>query len=130
MSMSPSGSLFADLPTELSEELFETILSLPGIRIERIISSGQATPDGEWYDQPQGEWVFLAAGSAGLLLQESWSRAVFAWGLSFSAAPLPSPGCLDRPGTAYNLAGSALYLLIKLKRQRRRGIRYPAPSLL
>ncbi len=69
MSMSPSGSLFADLPTELSEELFETILSLPGIRIERIISSGQATPDGEWYDQPQGEWVFLAAGSAGLLLQ-------------------------------------------------------------
>ena len=35
-------------------------------RLERIISSGQATPAGQWYDQEQHEWVVLLSGAAGL----------------------------------------------------------------
>lgn len=69
MTMPLTGNLHAGLPPAAPEELFETILSAPGIRIERIVSWGQATPEGEWYDQQQGEWVLLAAGSAGLLLE-------------------------------------------------------------
>ena len=38
----------------LDEEYFETLLQRPGIRVERIVSSGQATPAGEWYDQAMG----------------------------------------------------------------------------
>ncbi len=65
-----TGNLYADLPRTVPEELFETILLTPDIRIERIVSHGQATPEGAWYDQPQGEWVLLVAGSAGLLLEK------------------------------------------------------------
>ncbi len=41
-----------NLPLSLPhEELFETLASADNILIERIISTGQTTPPGEWYDQ-------------------------------------------------------------------------------
>ena len=61
-------NLFAALPSS-TDEIFETLLEKPGIKIERIISSGQATPEGEWYDQVNDEWVLLVCGSAGLLIE-------------------------------------------------------------
>lgn len=64
-----SGNLFAGLPDVGAGEVFETLLTLPAVRIERIVSHGQATPEGEWYDQRQGEWVLLLAGGAGLQLE-------------------------------------------------------------
>ena len=47
-----------DLPSSLphNQELFESLLSAPNILIERIISTGQATPPGKWYDQNRDEW--------------------------------------------------------------------------
>jgi len=51
------------------EEIFETLLQRPGLKVERIISSGQATPPGEWYDQDWDEWVLLLSGSADLLIE-------------------------------------------------------------
>ena len=63
-----SRNILADLP-DSPDEIFETLLERPGIRIERIISSGQATPEGEWYDQAQDEWVLLCCGSAGLMIE-------------------------------------------------------------
>jgi cupin 2 domain-containing protein len=56
----PSGS------GELSTELF----AAEGLRIERIISYGEASPPGFWYDQPLGEWVLLLEGSAGLRFED------------------------------------------------------------
>jgi len=69
--MTPTGlrNLLAELPAGGVEEAFEPILERPGVRIERIVSSGQATPPGEWYDQCDDEWVLLLAGTAGLLLE-------------------------------------------------------------
>nr|WP_245291268.1 cupin domain-containing protein [Methylobacterium aquaticum] len=40
----------------------------PQTRIERIVSTGQASPPGFWYDQPWDEWVVLLSGGAGLHL--------------------------------------------------------------
>lgn len=60
------GNLFANLTTPLAEEEFTTLLQTPGVRIERIVSTGQCSPPGFWYDQPLGEWVVLLAGEAGL----------------------------------------------------------------
>jgi cupin 2 domain-containing protein len=37
-----------------------------GVKIEQIVSPGQASPLGFWYDEPTIEWVLLVAGSAGL----------------------------------------------------------------
>lgn len=57
-------------PTKLgSEEFFETLLDRPGVRIERIVSTGQTTPAGEWYDQVEDEWVALLTGSAKIQFQ-------------------------------------------------------------
>jgi cupin 2 domain-containing protein len=60
------GNIFANLPDSIPEELFQEIGQVDGLRIERIISMGQATPEGQWYDQAQDEWVLLLSGSAGL----------------------------------------------------------------
>jgi cupin 2 domain-containing protein len=53
-----------------SQELFETILSKPNFLVERIVSSGQVTPSGQWYDQETDEWVILLQGEAELSYQD------------------------------------------------------------
>lgn len=45
-------------------EIFEAIASSPDVLIERIISTGQTTPMGQWYDQDRDEWVILLQGEA------------------------------------------------------------------
>jgi cupin 2 domain-containing protein len=59
-------NLLRDLPDAKDGEVSDTILSAPGLRIERIVSFGQTSPPGFWYDQPQAEWVVLLAGAARL----------------------------------------------------------------
>jgi len=56
---------------ELSQEVFqlekfEQIVFGNNIQIERIISTGQTTPSGQWYDQELDEWVILLQGEAEL----------------------------------------------------------------
>ena len=63
-------SLLDDLPAGAeAAERFEDILTRPGVRIERIVSSGQATAPGEWLEQAWDEWVLLVVGRAGLTLE-------------------------------------------------------------
>ncbi|MEK4032237.1 cupin domain-containing protein [Methylocystis sp. IM3] len=64
-----AGNLFAKIPQRLAEEQFTVLAEFPGGRIERIVSTGQASPPGFWYDQEQTEWVVLLRGSAGLLFE-------------------------------------------------------------
>jgi len=64
------ASLFADIPAELPDELFTTLLERPGLKLERIVSRGHATPSGQWYDQQQDEWVLLLSGSARLCMED------------------------------------------------------------
>ncbi len=66
-----SGRLFDDLPASPEAgERFDTLLSRPGLRIERIVSTGQASPPGFWYEQPDAEWVVVLTGTAGLRLED------------------------------------------------------------
>src|SRR5689334_15521343 len=64
--MPSPGNLFVDVPDTLPEELSQTLLSAPGVRVERIVSRGHASPDGFWYDQAEHEWVLLLCGAARL----------------------------------------------------------------
>jgi cupin 2 domain-containing protein len=64
-----TGNLYVDLPTTLTEERFDDLLAGGRFRLVRIVSAGQATPPGEWYDQTEDEWVVLLKGSAGLLIE-------------------------------------------------------------
>lgn len=67
--MSGDGNLFLDVPRDPPDELVTVLLAAPHVRIERIVSAGQASPPGFWYDQEWSEWVIVLAGSAGLLVE-------------------------------------------------------------
>jgi cupin 2 domain-containing protein len=45
-------------------ELFETLFSDERVLIERIVSSGESTPDGVWLEQEKNEWVMVMQGNA------------------------------------------------------------------
>lgn len=64
-----SGNIFENIPDVLPVELMETLTASGKVRIERIVSSGQSTPEGDWYDQGQDEWVLLLTGNAGLMFE-------------------------------------------------------------
>lgn len=78
--MSPEiRNILTGLPPALSGEAFDSIAESDHVRIERIVSHGQATPEGTWYDQDRDEWVLVLSGSAGLLFDgEQESRRLVA----------------------------------------------------
>ncbi len=60
-------NLFAKLPpTSADDEQFCQLFARPGLKIERITSTGQASPDDFWFEQPDGEWILLVQGEAKL----------------------------------------------------------------
>jgi cupin 2 domain-containing protein len=63
-------NLFADIPENLKDELFQTILQTTCFRVERIVSHGHCSSDGFWYDQDENEWIILLKGSAGLRFED------------------------------------------------------------
>ena len=69
-----AGNLLAGLPdlpmAPEAVERLETLLARPGLRIERIVSTGQASPPGFWYDQDDAEWVLLVSGEAALRFED------------------------------------------------------------
>ncbi len=63
-------NLFAEIPDTLPGEVIQVLLQAESFRLERIVSHGQATPPGEWYDQETAEWVLLLKGSAGIRFEK------------------------------------------------------------
>ena len=63
------GNIFLKIPDLVKDEIFESLLKTDHLELERIISSGQATPPGQWYEQSTDEWVILLKGRAGLLFE-------------------------------------------------------------
>jgi len=59
-------NLFSPLPAPANEEQINPLLETGNLRIEQIVSNGNASPPGFWYDQETEEWVTLLRGSAAL----------------------------------------------------------------
>lgn len=66
-----SGSLFQDVIPPLAQETVTALASGQYTRVERIVSRGQASPEGFWYDQDEGEYVLVVAGAAVLEFETS-----------------------------------------------------------
>lgn len=64
--MTFTQNIFTPLAGPISEEHIEKLLTGREFKLERIVSTGQVTPEGEWYDQERDEWVILLSGSARL----------------------------------------------------------------
>ena len=67
--MVESGNLFVDVPEASENEQFLDLFAAPGLAIERIVSTGQATPASEWLEQDRTEWVALLAGAAAIQIE-------------------------------------------------------------
>ncbi|MFA5598805.1 MAG: cupin domain-containing protein [Pusillimonas sp.] len=52
-----------------SGEAFDDLLAVPGLRVERIVSRGQVSPPGFWYEQGWDEWVLVVDGEARLEIE-------------------------------------------------------------
>lgn len=65
-----AGNLRRRLPSRpLPDEVTNILVERSGLRIERIVSTGQATPEGQWYDQETDEFVLVVAGAARLRIE-------------------------------------------------------------
>ncbi|WP_300271900.1 cupin domain-containing protein [Halomonas sp.] len=61
-------NIFALPPGIMEAEQFDALAAGKDVRIERIVSQGHASPEEDWYDQPQHEWVTVLQGRAVLAL--------------------------------------------------------------
>jgi cupin 2 domain-containing protein len=59
-------NLLSGLPAAGTGEVVERLAGGDGVRIERIVSHGERSPDGFWYDQDEAEFVLVLAGGARL----------------------------------------------------------------
>ena len=58
------NNIFENKNININKEVIESIVNSSGIRIEKIVSSGQKSPDGFWYNQKENEFVLLLQGEA------------------------------------------------------------------
>ncbi len=56
------------------QERFFPLLQQNGCRMEKIISTGQSSPQGFWYDQEDDEWVAVLRGEAELEFEDGARR--------------------------------------------------------
>jgi cupin 2 domain-containing protein len=75
------GNLFSAIPASLPDELVEELITAKGMKVERIVSKGHASPEGFWYDQPQHEWVLVVQGAARLQIEGVDERIELSAGL-------------------------------------------------
>jgi len=59
-------NLLRDLPAAGGGEIAERLTGNDAVRIERIVSRGETSPDGFWYDQDEAEFVVVLRGAARL----------------------------------------------------------------
>ncbi len=63
-------NLFDGLPGRRPDEIVDVLAEAEAVRIERIVSTGQATAPGQWFDQERAEWVVVLRGRAGLRFED------------------------------------------------------------
>ena len=64
------NNIFDQIPAVLHSEVFDSLVEANGVRIERIISRGHASPESGWYDQGQDEWVIVLRGKAAIAFED------------------------------------------------------------
>jgi cupin 2 domain-containing protein len=70
MPLSPDN-VFAHLPGSSLDEVVEILVQNTNVRIERIVSTGQSSPDDFWYDQDEHEWVIVLKGEGEILFDDA-----------------------------------------------------------
>jgi len=69
--LEPPANLYRAPDAPHRKESIEPLLEGGRFRVERIVSTGQTTPEGQWYEQDTAEWVVLLTGGARLRFENS-----------------------------------------------------------
>ena len=64
------NNIYDLIPADLSHEMFEVLAQTGHVKIERIVSTGQGSPESGWYDQQWNEWVILLQGDASIAFED------------------------------------------------------------
>lgn len=72
-------NLFAHFDPNTEEEKVDIMYRNAHARVERIVSSGQVSPAGFWYEQDEDEWVLVLQGE-GRIQYEKGNEAVLRTG--------------------------------------------------
>lgn len=72
-------NLLSLLNISMREEKTDILYCNPSTRIERVVSSGQISPEGFWYDQDEVEWVCVLQGE-GHIQYEDGSEIILRMG--------------------------------------------------
>lgn len=70
------NNLFTNLPNDLSNEVFTDLVTSHSVRIERIVSSGQSSPESGWYDQDENEWVLVLEGFGTIAFEDGSEKTL------------------------------------------------------
>ena len=73
-------NFLSDIPNTSSTEIIQKMLEGESFFVERIISYGQASPEGFWYDQDKNEFILIVQGSAGIKLENESEMVVLTTG--------------------------------------------------
>lgn len=63
-------NFFDNIPDDLQDEMIEVLINSDIIRVERIISYNQSSPENFWYDQNENEFVIVLQGSGNLRFED------------------------------------------------------------
>ena len=69
-------NIYQNLPVNLADESFETIIKTKNVVVERIVSLRHASPPKFWYDQDKNEWLLLIKGQACLRFEKGNKKIV------------------------------------------------------
>lgn len=64
-----SNDILAGIGNAKVGEVLDTLLQTESFKLERIVSTGQSTPAGEWLQEKTNEWVLLLTGHAEILFE-------------------------------------------------------------
>ena len=64
------SNLLTSIPDNIDHEQVEELLNQPNVKIERILSKGQTSPETGWYDQDKNEWVVVLQGSGEIAFED------------------------------------------------------------
>lgn len=69
-----SNNIFSNLPAVRAREVFQILAQERNFKIERIVSRGQKTPEGQWLCEPVPEWVMVLKGRARIAFKYSQKK--------------------------------------------------------
>jgi len=64
-----ASNIFENIPAQLKQERFDTLVQNEHVTIERIVSKGHTSPESGWYEQNRNEWVMVLQGAATILFE-------------------------------------------------------------